>query len=193
MRISSSFLKILINWETLKVIQNARLKNSKSTSKWDVISKNLPNIFRKNDEYHSECYKKYTAYNISAYITEEEVESKVSLRSSTTPCSSKSSGVLEPVCLFCNKKRKKFKGRWLSLGSCEKFDVEISIREAANKLEDENIKRKIGNYKYKDGPDFIALEVKYHHECKREYLNKVRNTKSNSTSEQSMYNIRKST
>ena len=95
--------------------------------------------------------------------------------------------------MFCNKKRKKFKGRWLSLGSCEKFDVEISIREAANKLEDENIKRKIGNYKYKDGPDFIALEVKYHHECKREYLNKVRNTKSNSTSEQSMYNIRKST
>ena len=41
-------------------------------------------------------------------------------------------------------KKKKFKGRWLSLGSCEKFDVEISIREAANKLEDENIKRKIG-------------------------------------------------
>ena len=95
--------------------------------------------------------------------------------------------------MFCNKKRKKFKGRWLSLGSCEKFDVEISIREAANKLEDENIKRKIGNYKYKDGPDFIALEVKYHHECKREYLNKVRNTKSNSTSEQSVYNISKST
>ena len=107
MRISSSFLKILINWETLKVIQNARLKNSKSTSKWDVISKNLPNIFRKNDGYQSECYKKYTAYNISAYITEEELESKISLRSSTTPCSSKLSGVLEPVCLFCDKERKK--------------------------------------------------------------------------------------
>ena len=62
------------NWETLKVIQNARLKNSKSTSKCDAISKNLPNIFRKNNGHHSECYKKYTAYNISAYITEEEVE-----------------------------------------------------------------------------------------------------------------------
>ena len=47
--------------------------------------------------------KNYTAYNISAYIT--EVKSKVSLRSSTTPCSSKSSEVLEPVCLFCNKKK----------------------------------------------------------------------------------------
>ena len=83
---------------------------------------------------------------ISAYITEEVVESKVSLRSSTTPWLSKSSGVLEPVCFFCNKKRKKFKGRWHLLGSCEEPDVKISIREAANKLEDENIKRKIGNY-----------------------------------------------
>ena len=115
------------------------------------------------------------AYNISAYITEEKVESKVSLRSSTTPCLSKSTGVLEPVCFFC-KKRKKFKGRWLLLGSCAKFDFEISIREAANKLEDENIKRKKGNYKYKEGPDFIALEVKYHHECKREYLIYKRNS-----------------
>ena len=42
-------------------------------------------------------------------ITEEEVESKVSLRSSTTPCSSKSSRVLEPVCLSCNKKEKNSK------------------------------------------------------------------------------------
>ena len=48
--------------------------------------------------------KNYTAYNISAYIT-EEVKSKVSIRSSTTPCSSKSSEVLEQVCLFCNKKK----------------------------------------------------------------------------------------
>ena len=64
------FSENIYNWETLKVIRNARLKNSKSTSKWDVILKILPNIFRKNDGYYSECYKKYTAYNISAHITE---------------------------------------------------------------------------------------------------------------------------
>ena len=82
------------------------IKNNmyKTIFKWDVISKNLPDIIRKNDGYQSECYKKYAAYNTSAYITEEEVESKVSLRSSTTPCLSKSSGVFEPVYLFCNKK-----------------------------------------------------------------------------------------
>ena len=36
----------------------------------------------------------------------EEDKSKVSLRPSTTPCLSKSSRVLEPVCLFYNKKEK---------------------------------------------------------------------------------------
>ena len=55
------------------------------------------------------------------------------------------------------------------------------------------MKRKIGNYKYKEGPDFIALEVKYHHECKKEHLNKVCNIKSNSTLEQSVNNFRKFT
>ena len=52
--------------------------------------------------------QKIYCYNTSAYIT-EEVKSKVLLRASTTPCSSKSSGVLEPVCLFCNKKEKSSK------------------------------------------------------------------------------------
>ena len=101
------FSENINNCETLKVIQNARLKSSKSTSKWDALSKNLPNIFTKNDGCPSECYKEYTAYTISACIREEEVESNVSLRFSTTSCSSKSSGVLEPVCSFCNKKKKK--------------------------------------------------------------------------------------
>ena len=58
-------------------------------------------IQKKNDGYHGECSKKYIAYNTSACVT-EEVESKVSLPSSITPCSIKSNGVLEPVCMFCN-------------------------------------------------------------------------------------------
>ena len=57
----------------------------------------------------------------------------------------------------------------------------MSIREAADKVEDESITRKIGNYKYKEGSDFIALLVEYCHECKIKYLNKAWNTKSNST------------
>ena len=85
-----------------------------------------------------------------------------------------------------NKNIKKIKVRWFSLGRkiceiCGKFHVKISIREAADKVEDESITRKIGNYKYKEGSDFIALLVEYCHECKIKYLNKAWNTKSNST------------
>ena len=120
------------NWETLKKTpRNARLKNYKSNSKWDVISKILPNIFRKSDGYHSKCYKKYTAYTISAYITEEEVESKVSLRSSTTPCSSKSSWVLESVCLSCNKKEKNSKVD----GSRSTAVRNLMLKEVSEKLQ----------------------------------------------------------
>ena len=35
----------------------------------------------------------------------------------------------------------------------------------------------MGNCEFGDGPDFIALEVHYHHECKREYLSKSWNRK----------------
>ena len=151
--------------------------------------KKFTKYIQKNDGYHSKCYKKYTVYNISAYITEEEVESKISSVPAPLYAEASQVGFSNQYVCFVIKNEKKIKSRWLSLGSCEKFDVEISIREAANKLENENIKRKIGNYKYKEGHDFIALEVKYHHECKGKYLNKMRNTKSSSTLEQSMYHI----
>ena len=38
----------------------------------------------------------------------------------------------------------------------------ISLRIAA--------KLKLGNYKFGDGPDFVAQEIQYHHQCKRIYL-----------------------
>ena len=39
-------------------------------------------------------------------------------------------------------------------------------------LNDESIILKIGNYNFGEGPDFVAKEVHYHHECKRNYLHK---------------------
>ena len=55
-------------------------------------------------------------------------------------------------------------------GKCKKYVTEISIRDAATTLDYENIQLKVGNYEFGEGPDYIALEVHYHHECKREYL-----------------------
>ena len=37
-------------------------------------------------------------------------------------------------------------------------------------LNDESMILKIRNYNFREGPDFVAKEVYYHHECKRNYL-----------------------
>ena len=43
----------------------------------------------------------------------------------------------------------------------------------ARELHDEDLLLKIGSYVHGSGPDFTALEVKYHKVCYRTYLNKV--------------------
>ena len=73
--------------------------------------------------------------------------------------------------------RKKIKEKLVSPGKCEKCETENSTSDAATILDDENIQLKVANYKFSEGPDFIALEVHYHHKCKRKYLNKYRNSK----------------
>ena len=52
------------------------------------------------------------------------------------------------------------------------MQTEVSIRDAATTLDDENIQLKIESCEFCERPDFIALEFHYYHECKREYLNK---------------------
>ena len=73
--------------------------------------------------------------------------------------------------------RKKIKRKLVPPGKCEKCETENSISDAATILDDENIQLKVANYEFSEGPDFIALEVHYHHKCKRKYLNKHRNSK----------------
>ena len=51
----------------------------------------------------------------------------------------------------------------------------MTIRETAAALNDSEMLVKIGNYKFGDGPDFVALEIKYHHSCRKSYINQTRN------------------
>ena len=76
-------------------------------------------------------------------------------------------GVLQPACIFCNWSRKKCQGKHEGLGSCETSDAQEKIRYAAIVLKDEVLLLKIGNV------DFIAKEVKYHHSCRKDYLNEA--------------------
>ena len=47
----------------------------------------------------------------------------------------------------------------------EKHETEIAIRNKAKMLNDELMILEIGNYNFGEGPDFVAEEVHYHHEC----------------------------
>ena len=53
----------------------------------------------------------------------------------------------------------------------------------ARELHDEDLLLKIGSYVHGSGPDFTALEMKYHTACYRTYLNKVRLSSANKNSQ----------
>ena len=81
------------------------------------------------------------------------------------------------LCIFCAKDRKKYKGNIIDIGKCETFDAEVTIRNAAKYLKDETLLANIGSYEFRNGPDFEAMEAKYHHVCKGEYTNKATDAK----------------
>ena len=67
------------------------------------------------------------------------------------------------VCLFCNKERKKIKGKEQKLTDVETAIFEANIRKYANWKEDNIMLAKISQI------DFAAKEVKYHGWCRAKY------------------------
>ena len=72
-----------------------------------------------------------------------------------------------------NSEERKFEWKWCQLGKCEQLETEIDIRDAVGILDYNELKWKIGNYKFSVGHEFVALEVQYHYQCRRDYLNKA--------------------
>ena len=50
--------------------------------------------------------------------------------------------------------------------------AETRLEIAAKGLNHKELLRKIGTYDFGFGPDFPAMELQYHHQCKKEYFNK---------------------
>ena len=53
--------------------------------------------------------------------------------------------VIPDLCIFCDTDKKKMKGYWVLPGRYEKYDAEMTIRDAAI-LVDNNIKLRLGNH-----------------------------------------------
>ena len=82
-------------------------------------------------------------------------------------------------CIFCNC----IKHNNLKVVTSLDPSAEIKIWMAAQELHDEDLLLKIGSYVHGSGPDFTALEMKYHTACYQTYLNKVRLSSANKNSQ----------
>ena len=132
---------------------------SKTATKWNRVLNSLP--FQRHHGYHSYCCKKLTAYSIRSPSNETTSTTQLTTARCTISSSNKpsSSGFLPVKRIFCDKGRKKIKGKLVFHGKCKKCEAEISIRDGARIPDDENIQLKVRNYEFGEGPDFIALET----------------------------------
>ena len=162
-------------WERLKSVVNIRKTYLKKT-KYDSIVSNFPEDLNASFGYHSTCYKNFTAVPKPEATPSPSSTPNVNTRSQNSSTGTSSSGVLPPSCIFCGYFRSRSNE---SVGSAETKDAEINIREAARQKNDVKLLSLIGNYLFSEGPDFVALEAKYHHSCRRQYLNKARDAKDN--------------
>ena len=159
-------------WEKTKTAYADRQTVSKESKYFNI---KLPDEYDDAMGYHRQCYNDFTAIRKISKESTEPLTSKTQvLRSNVEHPSTSSSGVFQKECIFCNSITKSLgKGRRESLGSCETENAEQSIRNAVEILHDELILAKIA------GIDMKAKEVKYHHSCRKAYLNKAKIAETN--------------
>ena len=162
------FIDRMDKWDKVKAAKE-RSQLSLKSSKYDEMMINLPGVFVRSDGYHAACYKNFTAFSFQKENTTVPHKPKGNsfTRSTLQKKPTSPIGCLPSLCIFANKCRKKTKGSWENLGKNESNNAEMTIRETAAALNDSEMLVKIGNYMFGDGPDFVALEIKYHHSCQK--------------------------
>ena len=158
------------SWQKVNLSALYRRQLDKKT-KYQPVLVSLPENPTLNCGYHSECYKNFTAVSKPAPVANT---SSTTRKQNKTPLKTSSSGVIERKCIFCNKARKKLKGKWVTIAKNESNLTETLIRNAMIDLSDNELMLKIGNYRYGEGTDFVAMEVHYHNCCKMDFLNKAK-------------------
>ena len=90
-------------------ISAAEERRKKRKTKYDRIINSIPTLWIPSYGYHSACYRSLTA------ISKPKIKAKTSTRSTkistrsenTSPLLPYATGVLTPICIFCNKGKKK--------------------------------------------------------------------------------------
>ena len=141
-----------------------------------VLFVNLPSSFlsetRKNMFFGLKAIPNLDDSAKSAKTTPNNHSTSNLLRSQVQHPATTSSGVFQSTCIFCNLERKRSKHRNIILGNCGTKDAEQAIKNAATKIQDTCLLAKICHV------DFVAKEVKYHHTCRKQYINKANRVQS---------------
>ena len=163
-------------WKKITETVDACKKWLKQT-KYDKLLINFPESHHPAFEYHTSCYKNFTAVPkaLSSNSTWTEKFGRKQTRSESRSQIGSSSGVLVAKCIFCNC----IKHNNLKVVTSLDLSAEIKIQMTAWELHDEDLLLKIGSYAHGSGPDFTVLDVKYHKTCYRTYSNKVRLSSAN--------------
>jgi hypothetical protein len=155
-------------WNKVKEADRARHAKFKESKYFSIV---LPNEYGKGQGYHSQCFKNFTAITGVKEVAKDETRlMSHSLRSEVDHPIASTSGVFRKECIFCRHVTKSA-GRLKKelLASVETDQGEDSIRAAAEALHDERLITLLS------GIDLKAKEVKYHHSCRKEYMNRAKN------------------
>ena len=164
-------------WKKLLSVVTTR-KTLVRKTKYDQIIADFPEQLEEDHGYHSKCYKNFTAMP-KVEVSSAETTTTVRTRSSEPSATTSSTGVLPRKCIFCRHVRSTTMEYFVASVTIK---AEVRIREVAHQVNDIKLLSFIGHYLYGNGPDFCALEAKYHHSCRRNYLNKGRAIKPKTSS-----------
>ena len=172
-----------VTWTKVKTCDSARRKLFRD-SRYFAIG--LPDNPSDTDGYHSQCYRNVTAIR---QTERDDVHTEPStsgppghvLRSEFEHVSVSSTGIFPRLCLFCNCSEKSAgKNKPTEkLGSCEVLERAESMKHAAQILCDAKLLTR------KTGIDLVAKEVKYHHSCRKAYLQRAQRCTSEALNEKS--------
>ena len=177
-------------WETAGDIAQARIQYQKR-SKYLVICESINFKAEPLPHYgfHSDCYSKFTAYQIQSKekkrFSDEggTVETRAMVETPPAPITS-TTGVVKKMCIFCKgPDRKHFPSGFETLSPCETIQAQDSILNAARQLNDKEFLREYEHI------DFIAKEVNYHKTCRARYI--AKGTKVQIKEKGSMYTHRR--
>lgn len=160
-------------WQRVKQVDAFR-RSQNRLSKCLVVK--IPEVNCDNIGYHRDCYNSFTVISIPNVLSDEPAQTKPMLRSDIDQPMLCSFGIFPPICLFCGHKQKSKDVIRKRVLEVVKFTLQKRLSTMLQCLDDREMSARIS------GIDMITKEVKYHHSCRKAFLNNAASMEESETS-----------